>query len=132
MAPHSNILAWEIPWTEKPGGLQSMGLQRAGHDLATEQIHARVTIGIGTTGMGFCSGKEMGLNSEYSSGKWEFRASPVAKAVKNLPLMQETQFHSLGQEEPFSRQPTQYSCLGNPMDRGGWWATVHGGGGLVT
>jgi len=30
MATHSNILAWEIPWTEEPGGLQSMGLQRVG------------------------------------------------------------------------------------------------------
>ena len=29
---HSSILAWRIPWTEKPGGLQSMGLQRIGHD----------------------------------------------------------------------------------------------------
>ena len=29
---HSNILAWEIPWTEEPGGLQSIGLQRVGHD----------------------------------------------------------------------------------------------------
>ena len=28
MATHSSILAWEIPWTEEPGGLQSMGLQR--------------------------------------------------------------------------------------------------------
>ena len=37
MATHSNILAWEILWTEEPGGLQSMGLQRIGHDLATEQ-----------------------------------------------------------------------------------------------
>ena len=34
MAPHSSILAWEIPWTEEPGGLQSMGKQRVGHDLA--------------------------------------------------------------------------------------------------
>ena len=32
MATHSSILAWRIPWTEKPGGLQSMGLQRARHD----------------------------------------------------------------------------------------------------
>ena len=32
MATHSNILAWEIPWMDKPGGLQSMGLQRVGHD----------------------------------------------------------------------------------------------------
>ena len=32
MATHSGILAWEIPWAEEPGGLQSMGLQRFGHD----------------------------------------------------------------------------------------------------
>ena len=29
---HSSILAWRIPWTEEPGGLQSLGLQRVGHD----------------------------------------------------------------------------------------------------
>ena len=29
---HSSILTWRIPWTEKPGGLQSMGLDRVGHD----------------------------------------------------------------------------------------------------
>ena len=32
MATHSNILAWRIPWTEEPGGLQSMGSQRVGHN----------------------------------------------------------------------------------------------------
>ena len=32
MATHSSILAWRIPWTEKPGRLQSMGWQRVGHD----------------------------------------------------------------------------------------------------
>ena len=37
MATDSNILAWEIPWTEEPGGLQSMGSQRVGHDLVTKQ-----------------------------------------------------------------------------------------------
>ena len=31
MATHSSILAWRIPWTEEPGGLQSMGSQRGGH-----------------------------------------------------------------------------------------------------
>ena len=31
MATHSSILAWRIPWTEEPGGLQSMGLQRVRH-----------------------------------------------------------------------------------------------------
>ena len=32
MATHSSTLAWTIPWMEEPGGLQSMGLQRVGHD----------------------------------------------------------------------------------------------------
>ena len=39
IATHSSILAWKIPWAEAPGGLQSTGLQRVGHDRATE--HAR-------------------------------------------------------------------------------------------
>ena len=42
MATHSSILAWEIPWTEEPGGLQSMGLQRVWHDWATN--HTRTEI----------------------------------------------------------------------------------------
>ena len=32
MATHSSILAWRSPWTEEPGGLQSIGSQRVGHD----------------------------------------------------------------------------------------------------
>ena len=39
MTTHSSILCWEILWTEEPGGLQSMGLQRVRHDLATEHSH---------------------------------------------------------------------------------------------
>ena len=41
MATPSNILAWKIPWTEKPGGLQSMGSQRVGRDWMTEDSHTR-------------------------------------------------------------------------------------------
>ena len=37
MVTHSNILAWKIPWTEEPDGLQSVGLQRVRYDLATKQ-----------------------------------------------------------------------------------------------
>ena len=36
MATHSSILTWRIPWAEEPGGLQSTGPQRVGHDLATK------------------------------------------------------------------------------------------------
>ena len=35
MAPHSSTLAWKIPWMEEPGGLQSMGSRRVGHDWVT-------------------------------------------------------------------------------------------------
>jgi len=38
MAIHSDILAWRIPWTEEPGGLQSMGWQRVRHNWATEPL----------------------------------------------------------------------------------------------
>ena len=37
MATHSGILAWRIPWTEEPGRLKSMELQRVGHDLVTKR-----------------------------------------------------------------------------------------------
>ena len=43
--------------------------------------------------------------------------------------MQETWVQSLGREDPLEKEmanPLQYSCLENPMDRGAWWATVHG------
>ena len=39
MVIHSSILAWRILWTQEPGGLQSMGLQKAGHDWATNITH---------------------------------------------------------------------------------------------
>ena len=39
MATKSSILAWRIPWTEQPGGLQSTELQRVGHNWATNTFH---------------------------------------------------------------------------------------------
>ena len=40
MATHSSILAWETPWTEEPGGLQSMGSQRVRHKRVTKHTEA--------------------------------------------------------------------------------------------
>ena len=37
MATHSSTLVWKVSWTQESGGLQSMGLQRVRHDLATKQ-----------------------------------------------------------------------------------------------
>ena len=42
MAIHSSILAWRIPWAEKPGKLQSMRLQRVGHDRGTNTHKGKV------------------------------------------------------------------------------------------
>ena len=44
MATHSSILAWKIPWTEKPGGVQSIRLQSIKHDWETEHEHTGVLI----------------------------------------------------------------------------------------
>ena len=50
MASHSSILAWEIPRTEEPGGLQSMGSDRVRHDLKTEQQQLLLYLLIPTIG----------------------------------------------------------------------------------
>ena len=47
MAPHSNTLAWKIPWTEEPGRLQSIGLLRIGHNCATSLSFSLSCIGEG-------------------------------------------------------------------------------------
>ena len=49
--------------------------------------------------------------------------------VKNLPTLQETQFRSLGREDTLEKEMATHSsnsCLENSMDRGAWWAAVHG------
>ena len=38
IVPHSSMLAWEIPWTEEPGELQSMGSRRVGHDRVSKHV----------------------------------------------------------------------------------------------
>ena len=53
----------------------------------------------------------------------------MAQTVKNLPAMQKTWFRSLGWEDPLEADMTTHSSLLDwriPMDRGTWWATVHG------
>jgi len=55
--------------------------------------------------------------------------SLVAQTIKNLPVMQETWVRSLGWEDPLEEGMATYSSIlawRIPMDRGAWWATVHG------
>ena len=48
MATHTSTLAWEIPWTGEPGGLQPMGSQRIGHELMTKQQVLPAAISLGS------------------------------------------------------------------------------------
>ena len=60
---------------------------------------------------------------------WGSQDCPGSSDRTHLPL-QKTQVRSLGREDPLEEcmatRVLQYSCLGNPMDKGAWWATVHG------
>ena len=47
MVTHSSILAWRIPWTEEPGGLQFTGSQRVGHDRVTLLTYLLIAVRVG-------------------------------------------------------------------------------------
>ena len=101
MATHSSILAWEIPWTEKPGGLRSIGLQGVSEilcaeDFCTQQVLDRTQLLVWWLSWWLCQ-------------------SSHGNIIRNKASSREGSGHQL-----------QYSCLGNPMDRGAWWTTVHG------
>ena len=88
MATHFSILAWEIPWTEETGGLQSMG------------------------------GKELDM-TKHSGGSHSKASVYNAGDLGSIPGSGRSPGEGNG-------DPLQYSCLGNPMDRGPWWVTVMG------
>ena len=75
-------------------------------------------------GLARSPGERIGYPLQYA---W---ASLGAQIVKNPPAVWETWVPSLGWEDPLEKvtnsYPLQYSCLENYMDRGAWWATVHG------
>ena len=74
-------------------------------------------------GSGSSSGEGIGYRLQYS------RASLVAQMVKNLSEMWETWVQSLGWEDPLEKGMATHSSIlawRIPMDRGAWWATVHG------
>ena len=90
MATHSNILAWRIPWTEEPGGLQSMELQRVGHDWANK--HARIVSlkflrglckGVPTTAPSKAKAEAM----DGEAGSWAPRACEQGCAGSQSPMV---------------------------------------------
>ena len=82
MAPHSSTLAWKTPWTEEPGGLQSMGSLRVGHDWATSLSlsHSLSCIGEGNGNPLQCSC----LENPRDGGAWWAAISGVAQSRTRL------------------------------------------------
>ena len=81
MAPHSNTLAWKIPWMEEPGGLQSMGSLKVGH--VTERLHFHFSLS--------CTGEGNGnplqcscLENPRDSGAWCAAVYGVAQSRTRL------------------------------------------------
>ena len=69
------------------------------------------------------------LDKFYLTHNLEGVGFPGGSVAKNPPAMQETRVHSLKSGRSSRKgngNPLQYSCLGNPMDRGAWQVTVHG------
>ena len=78
MVPHSTTLAWKIPWTEKPGGLQSMGSLRVGHDWATSLSLSSIGEGNGNPLQCSC------LENPWDGGAWWAAVYGVAQSRTRL------------------------------------------------
>ena len=120
MATHSSTLAWQIPWMEEPGRLQSMGSLRVGHDWTTSlslftfmhwrrKWHPTPVL---------LTGKSHGWRSLVGCSPWGWEESDTTEWLHfhfSLSCLGEGNGNSL-----------QCSCLENPRDGGPWWAAVYG------
>ena len=97
MGSHSSILAWRNPWTEEPGGLQSIVSQRVGHDWS-----------------------DLACNLQFQGRFIPISSRPFLRPVAAYVM---NPWRRVWQTTPVAT--LQYSCLENPMDRGAWRATVH-------
>ena len=120
MAPHFSTLAWKIPWTEEPGGLQSMGSLRVGHDWATSLwlfifMHWR---------------RKWQPTPVFLLGESQGQWSLVGCHLRGRTEWDRTErlhFHfSLSCIGEGNGNLLQCSCLENPRDGGAWWAAVCG------
>ena len=81
MATHSSILAWRIPWTEEPGGLQSTGSQRVGHDWATSLCFVLLCPDIVLMVWGFQHPEVIGTSP--SAGIWTVNPGTIRIALQD-------------------------------------------------
>ena len=79
MATHSSILAWKIPWMQEPGRLQSMGLQRVGHDQMTSLSLSIAPFAEGNGNQLQCSC----LENPMDRGAWQATVHGVTKSQHN-------------------------------------------------
>ena len=147
MATHSGILAWEIPWTEESGGVQSMGSQRVGHrgcipgSPGESGLVSRGRLGSVTQScLTLCGSMDCSPPGSSVHGVLQARipewvailfsggftrprdqtgASCTAGDLGSVPRSGRSPGEGNG-------YPLQYSCLENPMDRGAWRATIQG------
>ena len=91
MAPQSSTLAWKIPWMEKPGRLQSMGLLRVGHDWATSLSLSLSCIGEGNGNPLQCSC----LENPRGGGAWWAAVYGVAKSRTWLKWLSNLQIKTI-------------------------------------
>ena len=128
MAPHSNTLAQKIPWTEEPGGLQSMGSLRS--DM-TDRLHFHFSlscIGEGNGNPLQCSCQE----NPRDGGAWWADVYGVTQNRTRLKQLSSSSNAgnlvlipgSGSSSGEGNGNPLQYSCLENPTDRGAWWVLV--------
>ena len=120
MAPHSSTLAWKIPWTEEPTGLQSMGLLRVGHNSVTSLsvftfMHWRRKWQPTHV---FLPGESQGQGSLVGCRLWGLTESDTTEQLHFL--------FSLSCIGEGNGSPLQCSYLENPRDRGVWWAAIYG------
>ena len=103
---HSRILAWEIPWTQEPGGLQSLGFSKRS-DWALRPFYVPLILML----------IQVTSITENNLLKW----------ISLLPCSYKSKKHS---NTPNTREgngtPLLCSCLENPRDGGAWWAAVYG------
>ena len=110
MASHFNILAWRIPWTEEPGGLQSTVSQRTGHNSNRAQVHA----------LAKRAHSEASLEPQFSPCLYPWKGLSSPSLLDNAGDMRDAgSILELGRSPRGGRgNPLQYSCLENPMERG--------------
>ena len=120
MEPHFSTLAWEIPWMEEPGRLQSTGSLLVRHDWATSLslftfMHWRRKWQPTTV---FLLGVSPGRECLVGSHLW---------GHTELDTTEGLHFHfSVSCIGEGNGNPLQCSCLENPRDGGAWWATIYG------